>query len=108
MTYDKIAIGKEIRRRRQLLGLTQEQAAERAELSLRFYARVELGEVGMSVESLLAICSALKTRPDGLLVQPLSHEAEANREWIAEAIANCPLDKQRIAIDLLKSFMEAL
>lgn len=62
----------------------------------------------MSVESLLSICHVLKTTPDGLLVQQLSDEAEANRKWIAEAIARCPLDKQQIAIELLRSFMKAL
>ena len=90
------------------MGLTQEQAAEKAELSLRFYARVELGEVGMSVESLLSICDMLKTTPDGLLVPRLSDEAVANQSWIAEAIARCPLEKQEIAIELLRSFMKAL
>ena len=88
--------------------MTQEQAAEAAGLSLRFYARVELGEAGMSVESLLSICEMLKTTPDGLLAQQFTDEAEANRKWIAEAIANCPLDKQNIAIDILKSFIKAL
>ncbi len=91
-----------------LLGLTQEQAAERAKLSLRFYARVELGEAGMSVDTLLAICDVLNATPDELLLQKRSDEAEANREWIASAIAKCPLEKQAIAIDLLKSFMRAI
>ena len=108
MTYDRIAVGNEIRRRRGLLGLTQEQASEKAKLSLRFYARVELGAAGMSVESLLSICDALNTTPDGILLPPLSNEAEANREWIAGAIANCPLEKQGVAIELLTSFMKAI
>ena len=108
MTYDRIAVGNEIRRRRLALGLTQEQTSELADLSLRFYARVELGRVGMSVDTLMAICGVLKTTPDGIMLQHLTEEAEANRAWIAETIANCPLEKQAVAIDLLKSFLKAL
>ena len=108
MTYDKIAVGNEIRRRRLAMGLSQEQASEKADLSLRFYARVELGSVGMSVDALMAICNALETTPDGIMLPTRTDEAEANRAWIADAIANCPLEKQAIAIDLLKSFLKAL
>ena len=49
MTYDRKAVGNEIRRRRLALGLTQEQAAEKVDRALRFYSRIELGDVGMSV-----------------------------------------------------------
>ena len=53
MTYNRKAVGNEIRRRRLALGLTQEQAAEKIDRALRFYSRIELGDVGMSVDTLL-------------------------------------------------------
>ena len=62
MGYDKKAVGAEIRRRRLALGLTQEKAAEKIDRALRFYARIELGDVGMSVDTLLEICGMLWTR----------------------------------------------
>ena len=107
--YDKVAIGNEIRRRRQLLGYTQEKVAEMIERSLPFYVRIELGQAGMSVDTMLAICEALKTDPTVLLLgRAISDEACANREWIAAAIANCPPDKQRFALDILKSYLKAI
>lgn len=108
MTYDRKAVGNEIRRRRLALGLTQEQAAEKIDRALRFYSRIELGDVGMSVDTLLEICTLLKTTPDALLIGKSSEDTKANYEWIAEAIANCPLEKQQIAIDLLKVYLKSI
>ncbi len=108
MTYDRKAVGNEIRKRRLALGLTQEQAAERIDRALRFYSRIELGDVGMSVDTLLEICGMLKTTPDALLVRETDGEADAVREWIAEAIARCPADKRQTAVDLLKVYLKSL
>ena len=108
MTYDRKAVGNEIRRRRLAFGLTQEQAAEKIDRALRFYSRIELGDVGMSVDTLLEICALLKTTPDALLIGRESDDAKANYQWIAEAIANCPVEKQQTAIDLLKVFLKSV
>ena len=61
MGYNKKIVGAEIRKRRLALGLTQEQAAEKIDRALRFYARVGLGDVGMSGDTLLEIYVMLKT-----------------------------------------------
>ena len=108
MTYDRKAVGKEIRKRRLAMGLTQEQAAEKIDRALRFYSRIELGDVGMSVDTLLAICGMLKTTPDALLIDKPIDAVGANRQWIAEAIANCPAEKQQTAIDLLKVYLKSI
>ena len=108
MTYDRKAVGNAIRKRRLALGLTQEQAAEKIDRALRFYSRIELGDVGMSVDTLLEICGMLKTTPDALLIRETSDDANAAREWIAEAIARCPAEKQQTAIDLLKVYLKSL
>lgn len=108
MTYDRKAVGNEIRKRRLALGLTQEQAAEKIDRALRFFSRIELGDVGMSVDTLLEICGMLKTTPDALLIGKASDAVETNRQWIAEAIANCPEDKQQTAIELLKVYLKSV
>ena len=108
MTYDRKAVGNEIRKRRLALGLTQEQAAEKIDRALRFYSRIELGDVGMSVDTLLEICALLKTTPDALLIRKASDDVKAKYQWIAEAIANCPVEKQQTAIDLLKIYLKSV
>ena len=106
IAYDRKEIGNRLRSRRQALGFTQEQVAEMIDKSLTFYTRIELGTAGMSVDTLLSICNALKTRPDEILLNPKSEESIQNYKWIAEAISNSPEDKQRVAINILKAYLE--
>ena len=75
MTYDRKAVGNEIRRRRLALGLTQEQAAEKVDRALRLYSRIELGDVGMSVDTfkdiyIRAVMTILQTLRSALLTSP--------------------------------------
>ena len=75
MTYDRKAVGNEIRRRRLAIGLTQEQAAEKVDRALRFYSRIELSDVGMSVDTfkdiyIRAVMTILQTLRSALLTSP--------------------------------------
>ena len=108
MGYDKKAVGAEIRRRRLALGLTQEKAAEKIDRALRFYARIELGDVGMSVDTLLEICGMLKTTPDALLLGE-SIDGEASEvNWLNEALSNCTSEQRQTAIELVKVYLRSL
>lgn len=108
MEYDKKSVGQEIRRRRMELGLTQEQAAEKINRALRFYARIELGDVGMSVNSLLSICSMLKTTPDTLLLASVPRESQPEIQWLTEALSNCTEGQRHTAIELVKVYLRSL
>ena len=108
MGSDKKAVGAEIRRRRLALGLTQEKAAERIDRALRFYARIELGDVGMSVDTLLEICGMLKTTPDALLMADAPKEGASDIPWMTEALTNCSPDQQETAIELVRVYLRSL
>lgn len=107
MSYDKKDVGAEIRRRRLALGLTQEQAAERIDRALRFYARIELGDVGMSVDTLLEICTLLKTTPDALLCSDIKNKSQSDLDWLNDALSNCPLEQQKTAVDLVRVYLRS-
>jgi transcriptional regulator with XRE-family HTH domain len=55
-------LGKEIRKRRAALGLTQEQLAEKADLHWTYISGIERGVRNVSIEKLLNIAKALGTR----------------------------------------------
>lgn len=58
--------GDVLRDRREMLGLTQQQVADRAGIQLRQYQRFETNERGLSGASMrigLSICSVLKINP---------------------------------------------
>ncbi len=64
---DYILLGRRIRLRRREAGLTQEQLAEKAEISPSFLGHVERGSRKLSLETLLKLCRALNTTADALL-----------------------------------------
>ena len=105
MEYDKKAVGEAIRERRIALGFTQQQAAKVAKISLRFYQRIESGNVGMSVDLMLRICDLMETTPDGLLLKVLPGETQSEMAWITEKLLHYPQKTQSTAIELMKVFL---
>lgn len=59
--------GKRIMERRKKLGLTQEQLAEKSEVTTQFVSYAESGKRGMRPENLMKIAAALEVSTDYLL-----------------------------------------
>ena len=58
-TYDRLAAGDRIRLKRTLLGLTQEEMAEKINRATKYYADIERGSCGMSIETLMSLSTSL-------------------------------------------------
>ena len=65
-------IGRRIASRRNQLGLTQEQAAEKAGLTQQFFASVETGRKNIRAESIVKVSKALCISTDFLLTGQVS------------------------------------
>jgi len=75
-----VSLGQEVRRRRQGLGLTLEQLAERSGLSPHYLSTVETGGRDPSVSTVTKLAKALGCPPGELLggardLTPAGHEA---------------------------------
>ena len=68
---DYYEIGKRIRKCREELGLSQEEAAERCHISPSFYSNIERGVKSMSLETFVSICQAFSVSADYLLYEEL-------------------------------------
>ena len=68
MKTDYAFIGEQIKFWRQQRSLTQEQLAEKVELTPGFISLIETGKKRASLETLLSICSALNITTNDLLV----------------------------------------
>lgn len=60
-------IGKNLKKARNKAGLTQAQVAEKADIHVNYYARLERGEENPSVEVLQSVAKALKVKSSDLL-----------------------------------------
>lgn len=65
----RVILGADIRKQRVKLGLSQEQAAERADLHSNYFGRVERGEENVSLSALRRIAKALNVRVRDLVAE---------------------------------------
>ena len=66
-TYDRLAAGDRIRLKRTLLGLTQEEMAEKINRATKYYADIERGSCGMSIETLMSLSTSLDMSLDYII-----------------------------------------
>ncbi|MCM1063613.1 MAG: helix-turn-helix domain-containing protein [Eubacterium sp.] len=111
-TYDRLAAGDRIRLKRTLLGFTQDEMAERINRASKYYADIERGSCGMSVETLMAISASMNMSMDYIIYGKEDGEDEkgSHTEEVA-AIVNM-LDhaqtrNRKYALDMLKLFLAA-
>lgn len=68
MALDYSHIGRNIAKRRKTLGLTQAKAAERSDITEKYFSNIERAKSIPSTEVVMRIALALETTPDELLV----------------------------------------
>ncbi len=71
-----IQIGERCRQARDAAGYTQEQLAEMVEVSTQFLSDAERGVTGMSVSTIIKICTILSVSTDFILLGCESNSAE--------------------------------
>ena len=98
------AIGERVKEHRNLLGYTQEQFAEKLDISLRFVADIELGKKGMSIDTLIKMCELLSVSAD-YLIWGKGEKAENN---LAALTAELSEDEMKHAEDLMRTFVKAI
>ena len=94
-------IGNRLRKYRKDHGYTQEDAANKSNLTLRAYSNIERGLTNMRVDTLINICRALNILPNDLLVD---EKAALNTKEVVKRIDSCSdVARQRVlsVIDIM-------
>ncbi len=63
-------VGGRVAERRRAYGLTQEQLAERLDVSIKYLQRLEAGDENLTIRSVVGIANALDVHPSYLLRSP--------------------------------------
>ncbi len=111
--YDRLAVGERIRKRRILLGLTQEELAEKVGRAYKFCQDIERGSCGMSVETLISLSRTLNITVDDILfgprddVQEQTPQLKLEQEAVLDMLGSCSEQKRRYALELLRLFLKA-
>lgn len=102
MDINKKLIGKRIKHRRELAGLSQEQLAERLNLSTNHISSMECGKSLLTTKRLLVLCDVLGGTPDYYLIGEITPEADA----ITTLIKRLSPDDQKTLYRLLNAYLE--
>ena len=100
-------IGCRLRAARRAGGLTQEQLAEKVELSPLFLSYVECGQKGMSLQTMEKICRALDVSADYLL---LGREGAAvpGGEKMCKLLRQLPAEYLPLAEEALRTLLHTV
>ncbi len=112
VTYDRLAAGERLRLKRTLLGFTQDEVAEKIDRATKYYADIERGSCGASVETLMAISTVLDLSLDYVIYGTTHSERERKQNSdevcaILELINNSSEQKRKYALRMLRLFLIA-
>lgn len=112
ISYDRTAVGLRIQNKRVLLGVSQEELAERIDRATKYCSDIERGICGMSIETMLAFAKELDMSLDYMMFGgDFSDKKDMETAQIAELLhilSKCSADEQRYAVKLLTLFLAAV
>lgn len=98
--YDVNESGKRLANMRKRLGKTQEQVAEDLGIAVGSLSKIERGERGCSIDMLDLFKTYYDVSADEIL-----YGCEIKKDVIMELVCDLPVDKQEIAVNLIKSVL---
>lgn len=97
----RIKMGMRLKKKRKMLNLTQEQMAEKLNVSIKHYVGAERGRAGLSMENLIEICGILGTDLNYLILGE-REEKDYIPEKLKELYFSCPEEKRPVFLELLE------
>lgn len=108
MELDYKAIGKRVKAARMRAGLTQEELAEKAGLSITHMSNIETGNSKLSLPMIVSLANALYVSVDELLCDCVTHSKEVFSHEIQMLLEDCDDYEIRMLADLLKAAKDTI
>ena len=102
MGLDYTIIGERIKKARLAKLLTQEQLAEKLDVSVAFLSRAERGDVKINLFRISQICDILDVSITYVLTGTVSHAKDYLTEDFSNLLKNCPPEKLKLIYDIAK------
>lgn len=83
--------------------LSQEELAERADISVTHMSHIETGNTKLSLQVLVDIAQALEVRTDDLLNESNTDSANTALEEISSVLESCTVPQSKVIVDLVKA-----
>ena len=105
---DYYQLGQRIRRARKARGLSQEELAEKINISTTHMSHIETGGTKLSLAVFADLAAALEINADELLNSAADKGAEAYTSEISALLANCSSAEAKLIVDVIKAMKTAL
>lgn len=96
-------IGQRIRRIRKAHNLSQEELAEKVNISVTHMSHIETGNTKLSLPVLVAIAGTLAVRTDDLLFEASPATSSAALEDIARVLESCTAGQAQCIADIVRA-----
>lgn len=99
---DYVAIGKRVRNARTKLHMTQEELANKAEISSQYASAIETGTSKVALPTLIQIAAALNTTVDALLYDVTPSLVEQYDADAKEILCDCTKEEREFILNLMR------
>ena len=106
MAIDYSVIGERLKKARKDKHLTQEQLAEKIDVSIAFLSRIERGSSQINLKRLSQICEILDVTEGDILNGSSSKSSKYLDLEFANLLKNCSSNKQKLIYDIAKVISE--
>ena len=100
---DYYKIGQNIRKIRKAHGLSQEELAEKVNISTTHMSHIETGNTKLSLSVFVDIATALEVRTDDLLDNPTASTTSSSLDTIAAVLERCNAQEAKVLADVVKA-----
>lgn len=109
MSYDRKAVGQRLREQRKRFGWDRKYVAGKIGVVEKFYADIERGNCGMSVETLIALAELYEITMDALIYGAGENAGILTEDKVLlRKLEAMPLQQQNTCRELLKVFMNGV
>lgn len=107
-TYDRAAVGMRLKARRLALGWSRSYVAEKIGVVERYYAGIERGDCGMSIETLLALTRTYDLNLDTLIYgNKIESNGMSREELLVKKIGKLSRPEKERCMQMLLLFLES-
>ena len=99
-------IGKRIKQRREKIGLTQEQFAEKLGVAPNYISTIERGASFPRCEKLIAIINGLETSADAIFCDVIDHTTEYRASVLSRKLQTLPPADQRRILEIVEFMVQ--
>lgn len=107
ITYDRAAVGLRLRKCRKQEGWSRCYVAEKIGIVEKYYADIERGTCGMSIETMMALAQLYRLSLDEFIFGPRAEE-EVYSEFLTEQLQNLPPHAKEYCAQLVCLFIKGM